>query len=139
MGSIKDEVAIIGMGCTQFGERWDAGTEDLAIEAAYEAYEDAGVVKEDIEDNLRSRTAQIHRLLNEAKQNLKNVPLVYLEVAVEMVEAAIGYFKDSLDNAALHALEDFKKFLINFPVSILMVRQESKAPSGQFQNEKGTV
>ena len=31
------------MGCTKFGERWDAGLNDLAIEAAYEAYEDAGV------------------------------------------------------------------------------------------------
>ena len=49
MGSIKDEVAIIGMGCTQFGERWGQGTEDLAIEAAYEAFEDAGIDKEDIE------------------------------------------------------------------------------------------
>ncbi len=43
MESIKDKVAIIGMGCTKFGERWDAGLNDLAIEAAYEAYEDAGI------------------------------------------------------------------------------------------------
>ena len=49
MGSIKDQVAIIGMGCTKFGERWDKGTEDLAIEAAYEAFEDAGIDKNDIE------------------------------------------------------------------------------------------
>ena len=47
--SIKDEVAIIGMGCTRFGERWDAGQEDLVIEAVYEAYEDAGVGPEDIQ------------------------------------------------------------------------------------------
>ncbi|GAG10205.1 unnamed protein product, partial [marine sediment metagenome] len=49
MGSIKDKVAIIGMGCSKFGERWDKGTEDLAIEAAYEAFEDAGIGKKDIE------------------------------------------------------------------------------------------
>lgn len=49
MGSIKDEVAIVGMGCSKFGERWDAGAGDLAIEAAYEAYEDAGVGPEDIQ------------------------------------------------------------------------------------------
>ncbi len=49
MGSIKDQVAIIGMGCSKFGERWDMGTEDLAIEAAYEAYEDAGIGRGDIE------------------------------------------------------------------------------------------
>lgn len=41
--SIKDKVAIIGMGCTKFGERWDTGVDDLIVEAAYEAYEDAGV------------------------------------------------------------------------------------------------
>ncbi|HEX7371318.1 MAG TPA: acetyl-CoA acetyltransferase, partial [Thermodesulfobacteriota bacterium] len=49
MESIKDRVAIIGMGCTQFGERWDAGLNDLAIEAAYEAYQDAGIGPEDIQ------------------------------------------------------------------------------------------
>ena len=30
---IKDKVAIIGMGCTQFGERWDVGTPELLAEA----------------------------------------------------------------------------------------------------------
>ncbi len=49
MESIKDKVAIIGMGCTKFGERWDMGLNDLAIEAAYEAYEDAGVGPDDIQ------------------------------------------------------------------------------------------
>ena len=49
MGGIKDKAAIVGMGCTKFGERWDASLEDLAIEAAYEAYEDAGVGPGDIQ------------------------------------------------------------------------------------------
>ena len=49
MESIKGRVAIIGMDCTQFGERWDVGLNDLAIEAAYEAYRDAGVGPEDIQ------------------------------------------------------------------------------------------
>lgn len=49
MESIKDKVAIIGMGCSKFGERWDAGLNDLAIEAAYEAYEDAGIGPEAIQ------------------------------------------------------------------------------------------
>ena len=34
---IKDKVAIIGMGCTQFGERWDCGPEELIVEAFTEA------------------------------------------------------------------------------------------------------
>ncbi len=46
---IKDKVAIIGMGCTRFGERWDAGSEDLMVEAFKEAVEDAGIEKKDIQ------------------------------------------------------------------------------------------
>jgi len=48
-GSIKDRVAIVGMGCTKFGERWDASADDLLVEAAYEAFEDAGIGPEEVE------------------------------------------------------------------------------------------
>lgn len=47
--SIKDQVAIIGMGCSKFGERWDASVADLAIESAYEAFADAGIGPQDIQ------------------------------------------------------------------------------------------
>jgi len=40
---IKDRVAIVGMGCTPFGEHWDKGPEDLLVDAAGEAYRSAGV------------------------------------------------------------------------------------------------
>lgn len=46
---IKDKVAIIGMGCTQFGELWDKGAEDLMVEAFEEALADAGIEKKDIQ------------------------------------------------------------------------------------------
>ena len=49
METIKDRVAIVGMGCTKFGERWDMGVEDLLVEAAYEAFEDAGIQPKDIQ------------------------------------------------------------------------------------------
>ena len=45
---IKDRVAIIGMGCTRFGERWDKSPDELMVEAFTEAIEDAGIEKEDI-------------------------------------------------------------------------------------------
>lgn len=45
---IKDRVAILGMGCSQFGERWQASAEDLMIEAFDEALQDAGIGSEDI-------------------------------------------------------------------------------------------
>ncbi|MBN9409272.1 MAG: acetyl-CoA acetyltransferase [Burkholderiales bacterium] len=40
---IKDKVAILGMGCSKFGERWDASPEDLMVEAYTEAMQDAGI------------------------------------------------------------------------------------------------
>jgi len=40
---IKDRVAIVGMGCTSFGEHWDKGSDDLLVESASEAYRSAGV------------------------------------------------------------------------------------------------
>ena len=46
---IKDKVAILGMGCSQFGERWDTGTHQLLAEAFDEALLDAGIEKTQIE------------------------------------------------------------------------------------------
>jgi len=48
-GSIKDRVAIVGMGCTKFGERWDASASDLLVDAAYQAFEDAGIEPKDVQ------------------------------------------------------------------------------------------
>lgn len=46
---IKDKVAIIGMGCSKFGERWDASTDDLMVEAFDEAMVDAGIERAQID------------------------------------------------------------------------------------------
>ena len=40
---IKDKVAILGMGCSKFGERWDKEADDLMVEAYKEALADAGI------------------------------------------------------------------------------------------------
>ncbi len=40
---ICDRVAIVGMGCTPFGEHWDKGPDDLLLDAATEAYQSAQV------------------------------------------------------------------------------------------------
>ncbi len=46
---IKDQVAIIGMGCTQFKEHWDRSTDDLLVDAVTETLESAGVAKSDVD------------------------------------------------------------------------------------------
>jgi len=45
---IKDKVAILGTGCSKFGERWDASPEDLMVEAYTEAMTDAGITAEQL-------------------------------------------------------------------------------------------
>jgi len=49
MSGIKDKVAIAGVGCTRFGERWEMDQEQLLTEAAYQAFDDAGIDRDDIE------------------------------------------------------------------------------------------
>jgi acetyl-CoA C-acetyltransferase len=46
---IRDKVAIVGMGCSRFGERWDMGPDDLMVEAFTEAVADAGIERDRIE------------------------------------------------------------------------------------------
>ena len=46
---IRDKVAILGMGCSRFGERWDAGADELMLEAFNEARADAGIDLKQIE------------------------------------------------------------------------------------------
>ncbi len=46
---IRDKVAIIGMGCTKFGERWEVGAEQLIVEALEEALQDAGIDRKEIQ------------------------------------------------------------------------------------------
>ena len=46
---MRSKVAILGMGCSRFGERWDADAEDLIVEAYEEALGDAGIETKQIE------------------------------------------------------------------------------------------
>lgn len=46
---MKDQVAIIGMGTTKFGENFEMTYQDMALEAVYEAYQDAGLETKDMD------------------------------------------------------------------------------------------
>ena len=46
---IRDKVALLGMGCSKFGERWNDNAEDLMMESFSEAVADAGIEKNQIE------------------------------------------------------------------------------------------
>jgi acetyl-CoA C-acetyltransferase len=49
IGNIKDKIAVVGMGCVKFGENWYTSSTDMMVDAAYEAFEDAGIEPKDIE------------------------------------------------------------------------------------------
>jgi acetyl-CoA C-acetyltransferase len=46
---IRDRVAIVGMGCTPFGELWEKGADDLLVDATKDAISSAGVALDDID------------------------------------------------------------------------------------------
>jgi acetyl-CoA C-acetyltransferase len=46
---IRDKVAIIGMGCTNFGEHWDKSADDMLIDSSAAALADAGLTLDDID------------------------------------------------------------------------------------------
>jgi len=49
MQGIRDRVAVVGMGCTRFGELWDMSDQDLMVESCHEALEDAGIDLKEIQ------------------------------------------------------------------------------------------
>jgi acetyl-CoA C-acetyltransferase len=46
---IKDAVAIVGMGCTSFGELWESSADDLLLAAVGDALRVAGITRDDVD------------------------------------------------------------------------------------------
>src|ERR1039458_3259230 len=77
---IKDRVAIVGMGCTKFGEHWDKGTEDLLVDAAYQAYESAGIQPNDTDaDGIRPMGSGISGLTLSEPLKIQYKPVTRVE------------------------------------------------------------
>jgi acetyl-CoA C-acetyltransferase len=94
MKNLSDRVAIIGMGCTKFGEHWDKSAEDLIVEACYEAFEDAGVQPDQIEAGwVGTLTSGVSGLTLTRPLKLQYIP-------VTRVENMCATGQDALRNAA---------------------------------------
>lgn len=90
---IKDRVAIIGMGCVKFGENWSQSAADMIIEAAYEAYEDAGIEPKDIE------AAWVGTTQAGVRGNQLAVPLKLEYIPITRIENACVTGTDAFRNA----------------------------------------
>lgn len=93
MRGIKDRVAIVGMGCTKFGELWDKSVDDLIVEACYEAFEDAGIEPKDIQAGWIGTTASGRRGSTLA------YPLKLQYIPITRVENACATGTDAFRNA----------------------------------------
>ncbi|HOE17039.1 MAG TPA: acetyl-CoA acetyltransferase [Syntrophorhabdaceae bacterium] len=93
MESLKDKVAIVGMGCTQFGELWEKSEEDLIVEAAYEAYEDAGI------DPKRIQAAWLGNVRTAMRGSALAIPLKLDYIPVTRVENQCCAGTDAFRNA----------------------------------------
>ncbi len=76
---IKDRVAIVGMGCTQFGEHWDKGPDDLLIDAAYEAYASAGIDPKDVDAYWLGTMGQLSGLTLSVPLKIPYKPVTHVE------------------------------------------------------------
>ena len=93
MDGIKDKVAIIGMGCSKFGENWEKSADDMIIDAVYEAYADAGVESKDI------GAAWLGTYVTEWTGQMLSRALKLDYIPVTRVENACATGSDALRNA----------------------------------------
>lgn len=94
IGNIKDKVSIIGMGCTKFGENWDMSADDMIIDAAYEAFEDAGIEPGDIQAAWVSATS------SGASGTMLANPLKLDGIPISRIENYCASGQDAIRNAA---------------------------------------
>ncbi|MEW6207937.1 MAG: acetyl-CoA acetyltransferase [Acidobacteriota bacterium] len=94
MRNLADRVAIIGMGCTRFGEHWDKSEEDLIVEAAYEAMEDANIQPDQIE------AGWVGTLTSGISGQSLSRPLKLQYIPITRVENMCATGQDALRNAA---------------------------------------
>jgi len=77
---IRDRVAIVGMGCTNFGEHWDRSTDDMLIESTQAAMLSAGVDRDDVDAYwLGTMGSGVSGLTLSRVLRLENKPVTRLE------------------------------------------------------------
>jgi acetyl-CoA C-acetyltransferase len=93
-GHLRDKIAVIGMGCTKFGELWDTSSDDLLIDSVHEAVASVpGLELSDIEAFWYSTLATGHSGLPLSRA-------LKIEAPVTRVENYCASGSDAFRNAA---------------------------------------
>ena len=129
-GSIKDKVAIIGMGCTRFGELWGRGPSDLVVEAVNEACTDAGIEIKDIE------AAWVGTLFTGMGGRTISEPLKLQYIPVSRLENACGSGHDALRGATYAVAAGV--YDVCLAVGVEKLKDEGTSGLPGMQNKTGT-
>ena len=76
---ICDRVAIVGMGCTAFGEHWDKSIGDMLVEAATEAFASAKITKDQVDAYWLGSMGQLSGLTLSEPLKIQYKPVTHVE------------------------------------------------------------
>ncbi len=76
---ICDRVAIVGMGCTAFGEHWDKSVGDMLVEAATEAFASAKISKDQVDAYWLGSMGQLSGLTLSEPLKIQYKPVSHVE------------------------------------------------------------
>ena len=93
--NFKDTVAVIGAGCCKFGENYHQSTEDMIVDAAFEAYADAGI------DPRRIQAAWVGTMASGASGVALADPLKLFNIPITRVENYCASGMDAFRNACM--------------------------------------
>src|SRR5262249_27092347 len=91
----RNQVAVIGVGCTRFGELYEASAEQLICEAAFEAMADAKVEPSQIE------AAWVGTVMSQLAGDALGDPLKLHGIPITRVSMYCASGMDAVRNAAL--------------------------------------
>jgi len=93
--NIRDKVAVIGAGCSKFGEHYDMSAEDTIVTAAFEAYADAKI------DPGQIQAAWVGTLSSANAGNALADPLKLFNIPITRVENYCASGMDAFRNACM--------------------------------------
>jgi acetyl-CoA C-acetyltransferase len=93
--NIRDRVAVIGVGCCKFGENYHQSAEDMIVDAAAEAYADAGIEPSQIE------AAWVGTIGSGTAGTALGDPLKLFNIPITRVENYCASGMDAFRNASL--------------------------------------
>jgi acetyl-CoA C-acetyltransferase len=94
-GDFKNKVAVIGVGCTKFGELYETSAEQLICDAAFEAMADAGIEPQQIE------AAWVGTVMSQLAGDALGDPLKLHGIPITRISMYCASGMDAFRNAAL--------------------------------------